>query len=171
MAKICDNTSVGIIIWREGKLLIIERKKYNFGFAIPAGHQDGDDTVITAKKELEEEIGLIADEFQEKVVLELPNPCKREGGTHHLWHVLEAKNTRGEIKPSEEETKSYIWADLPKLKLLARNLEEFSKKIGIELQIQNLPVIVKATNEDPTWIKAPGLEPPMYFLFKKLQII
>src|SRR3989344_1517777 len=171
MAKICDNTSVGILLWRDDKLLMIERKKYNFGFAIPAGHQDGDDAVTTAKKELEEEIGLIADELKEKLVLELPNPCKREGGTHHQWHIFEAQNSHGEIKPSEEETKSYIWAETSTLKVLARNLEEFCKRINVPLQVSNLPKIVQATNGDPTWAEKPGLEPPMYFLFQRLGII
>ena len=59
MSKICDNKSVGILIWKDDKLLMIERKKYNFGFALPAGHNDGMDLEQTAKKELEEEVGLI----------------------------------------------------------------------------------------------------------------
>lgn len=171
MARVCDNKSVGILVWNEGKLLMIERKKYNFGFAIPAGHQDGDNPDVTAKKELSEEIGLVATKLQGRLVLNLPNPCKREGGTHHVWHVLRAENWHGEIKPSDEETKSYIWADMSMIQALAKNLEEFSRRIGIGLEAENLPAIVRATNEDPSWAEAPGLEPPMYFLFKRLEII
>ncbi len=40
MPKICDNKSVGIIVWRDNKVLLIERKKFHFGFALPAGHLD-----------------------------------------------------------------------------------------------------------------------------------
>lgn len=38
MPKICDHTSVGMFVWRGGKLLLIERAKFPFGFAVPAGH-------------------------------------------------------------------------------------------------------------------------------------
>ncbi len=40
MPKICDNKVVGIIVLRDNKMLLIERKKFPFGFAPPAGHLD-----------------------------------------------------------------------------------------------------------------------------------
>ena len=59
MTKKCDHTSVGMLVWKEDKLLLIERKKPPFGFALPAGHVDGDDSFeVAAKRELEEEVGL-----------------------------------------------------------------------------------------------------------------
>lgn len=171
MAQRCDNKSVGILVWRYGKILMIERKKYNFGFAIPAGHQDGDTPEIAAPKELEEEVGLRAEKFDKKLTITLPNPCKREGGTHHEWTIFEATKWSGEIKPSVDETKTYLWADKESIAMMARALEEFARTKDIQLGEENLPKLVKAANEDPSWSANPGLEPPMYFIFKKLSII
>lgn len=171
MAKVCDNKSVGILVWKEGALLMIERKKYNFGFAIPAGHQDGDDPETTARKELSEEIGLIADALEEKLTLTLPNPCKRGGGTHHEWTIFEAKRWSGEIKPSADETKSYLWASRDQIARMVAALEEFAQLKSVPLDTENLLKLVQATNEDPSWQQNPGLEPPMYFLFKELDLI
>jgi ADP-ribose pyrophosphatase YjhB (NUDIX family) len=53
--KICDHTSVGIFVWEKDKLLLIERKKIPYGFAIPAGHVDGDGSFEEARaRELKE---------------------------------------------------------------------------------------------------------------------
>ena len=133
MPKRCDNKSVGILVWKDGALLMIERKKYNFGFAIPAGHQDGDDPETTAKKELSEEVGLTAKELKEKLKITLPNPCKRERGTHHDWTVIEATEWSGAITPSADETKNYLWADKEKIAQWARQLEEFVKAENLSL--------------------------------------
>lgn len=171
MPKVCDNTSVAILVWRDSKLLMIERKKYNFGFAVPAGHQDGLDPVQTANSELGEEIGLTPDALEQKLELALPNTCKRDGGTHHLWTVFEATTWHGEIKPSQDETKSFIWADREALLKMVAVLEEFSKRKGIALDTAHVAELQRATNEDKSWIAQPGLEPPMFFLFKRLGII
>lgn len=168
MAKVCDNKSVGILVWKDGRILMIERKKYNFGFAIPAGHQDGDDPETSAKKELSEEVGLEAEALEEKLKETLPNPCKREGGTHHEWTIMEATHWKGEVKPSTDETKQYLWADRATIARFAALLEKFVKENGLPLTKENLPAIVRATNEQSSWQDNPGLEPPMYFLFKNI---
>ena len=46
----CDHTSVGILVWKDSKLLLIERKNFQFGFAPPAGHLDGDFYEEAAKR-------------------------------------------------------------------------------------------------------------------------
>lgn len=171
MAKICDNKSVGILVWNGGKLLMIERKQYNFGYAIPAGHQDGDIPETTAKKELSEEVGLTAEKLQEKLKITLPNPCKRGEGAHHDWTIFEAVEWSGEIKPSADETRGYLWADPEKIPQFVQRLKDFADERGIDLDPKNLPELVAATNENRSWYESPGLEPPMYFLFKKLEII
>ncbi|MEK7090356.1 MAG: NUDIX hydrolase [Patescibacteria group bacterium] len=173
MPKICDNKSVGILVWKGNELLVIKRKKYNYGFAIPAGHQDGDDPETAARKELGEEVGLSTQELEEKLWLGLPNPCKREGGSQHDWTIFEAKRWTGEVKTSEDETEGYFWADRKKIIALAERLERFAKAKGISLSPDGhgLPQLVEATNTDPAWQKDPGLEPPMWFLFRKLRII
>lgn len=171
MPKTCDNKSVGILVWEDGRLLMIERRKYNFGFALPAGHQDGDDAETAAYKELSEEVGLLTETLEEKAKLTLPNPCKRGGGTYHDWTIFEAKSWSGNIKPSADETKSYVWAGPQEITVLSIRLQKFSQKKGLLLEPKNLPTLVKETNTDAGWQKNPGLEPPMYFLFKKLGII
>jgi 8-oxo-dGTP pyrophosphatase MutT (NUDIX family) len=173
MSKKCDNTSVGIIIRHEGKILMIERKQYNFGFALPAGHQDGDEPIACAKKETGEEVGLIVEEA--KVILRntLLNPCNREGGTYHDWVLVEAVKWHGnvDINQPDDEAKSYFWADKEKITLIAERLEKFVDSLGMELLPQNLPEVVRATNQKESWRKNPGLEPPIYFLFKELKLI
>ncbi len=173
MPKTCDNKSVGILVWKDEKLLTIERKKYNPGFAIPAGHQDGDAPEDAARKELSEEVGLSTPELKQKLSISLPNPCQREGGTQHEWTIFEADEWTGEVKPSPEETKSYFWADREKIRKLADRLEEFakSKNIFLDSDGHGLPRLVEAANADESWKQNPGLEPPMYFLFKELGII
>lgn len=171
MPKICDNRCAGMLVRKGGKLLLIERKKYNFGFAPPAGHLDGMSPESTAKKELEEEVGLRVEE--QKLVLEkdIPNPCRREGGSHHLWFVYEITYWNGLVRPSADETKRYIWADSDTLKVLANKFEEFAKAKGLVLTEENLPILVKTLNESSEWRNNPGLEPPWYFILKELKLI
>ena len=65
MSKLCDNKSVGMLVWRDGKLLLVERKRPPFGFAPPAGHVDEDKSFeVAAKRELKEEVGLEADSME-----------------------------------------------------------------------------------------------------------
>ncbi len=173
MAKKCDNTSVGILVRNGGKILLIERKQYNFGFALPAGHGDGDSPLVCAKKELGEEVGLVQEEGVVVLEMKLTNPCKREGGTYHNWSVVQAVKWSGDvnIEQPDDEAKSYLWADKEKISSIAKRFEDFAGSIGIELKTENLPTVVKAVNENPAWSENPGLEPPMYFLFKALKLI
>lgn len=173
MAKKCDNKSVGILVKNAGKILLIERKQYNFGFAFPAGHQDGDDLLVCAKKELGEEVGLEMEDGAVRLEMTLQNPCKREGGTYHDWSVVEAVKWSGDvnINQPDDEAKSYIWADEKMIANVAKRLEDFTVLLGVALLPENLPQIVMAMNENQAWEKSPGLEPPMYFLFKALKLI
>lgn len=155
----------------EGLLLMIERKKYNPGYALPAGHQDGDDPLATATKETQEEVGLTINKLEEKITKLLQNPCKREGGTHHIWKIFEVSEWSGEIKTSPDEVKTYVWADQKTIAKWAELLKQFADLKQISLEEETLPELVRATNEDPAWLANLGLEPPMYFLFKKLEII
>lgn len=171
MPKLCDNKSVGILVWKDKRLLMIERKIYNFGFAIPAGHPEGNLLSEVAKKELLEEVGLTADKLKEKFTIHLPNPCRREGGTYHIWTLFEAAEWSGKIKPSEDETKSHLWADKNLIAGFAVRLENFAAQNKFPLDLEHLPRLVKEINENHSWRENPGLEPPMYFLFKRLGII
>ena len=83
--KKCDHKSVGILVMRDGKLLLIERKKPPFGFAPPAGHIDEHGGFEEAAiNELKEEVGL--DVLSLKLAAEgrKENPCRR-GSAWHYW--------------------------------------------------------------------------------------
>lgn len=173
MAKKCDNKSVAILVRKDDKILVIERKQYNFGFALTAGHQDGDDPLTCAKKELGEEVGLNMEQGVVVLEMKLQNPCKRENGSYHDWSVVEAVKWSGDVNivQPDDEAKSYLWVDKEAISAMVKKLEDFAKKIDVSLTKENLPEIVRKTNESPAWAQNPGLEPPMYFLFKELHII
>ncbi len=155
MAKQCDHTSVGMFVWKNDKLLLIERAKFPFGFAVPAGHVDGDKTFEdSAIRELKEEVGLNAENLELVIENRKENPCRREGGTWHYWKIYKVVTT-GDIERSKDETKKVGWYTKEQIKKLANRTEEYNNK--------------KITEDD--WNKNPGLEPVMYEWFKELKII
>lgn len=144
-----------MLVWKGEKLLLIERKKKPFGFAIPAGHVDEDKTFEdAAMRELKEEVGL--DGLNLRLVLEgrKDNPCRREGGTWHLWKIYELKVT-GELIPNLEETKSTGWYTKGKISELGLRTEKYRH----------------GEISEEEWETDPGLEPVMYDWFKELKII
>lgn len=114
----CDNTSVGILVFQNDKLLLIDRKKPPFGFAAPAGHVDdhGDTEDPEEKRyeqaaldELEEETGLRAGELVLWAEGRMENLCRRPGGNWHYWRIYVATEVTGTLRPSEDETKGHFW--------------------------------------------------------------
>lgn len=155
MAKICDHTSVGMLVWKDDKLLLIERAKFPFGFAIPAGHVDGDKTFEeSAIRELEEEVGLNAKEIKLVVEGRKENHCRRDDGSWHYWKIYQVE-TGGDIKRSEDETKQANWYSRQQIKEFGNKTEKYNRK--------------EISEEE--WNKNPGLEPVMYEWFKELNII
>lgn len=155
MAKICDNKSVGMLIYKEGDLLLIERKKFPFGFAPPAGHVDDKGTFENAaKEEVEEEVGLTPIKIELIKEGKKDNPCRREWGTWHYWKIYKVQ-AEGALKPSEDETKQAGWFSQNRISELAQRTESY--RAG------------KISEED--WQKSPGIEPVWYDWFKKLKII
>lgn len=155
MTKICDNKSVGILVWKDKKLLLIERKKFPHGFALPAGHVDEDPTFeISAKRELEEEVGLVATKLELTIEGNKKNICRRKGGSWHYWKIYTAE-VKGRIKRSKSETKQVGWYDKKELQTLAKRTTMY---------------LNKEITEDE-WEKSPGLEPVNYEWFKELKII
>ena len=155
MEKICDHTSVGMLVWKDDKLLLIERAKFPFGFAIPAGHVDGDKTFEeSAKRELQEEVGLETKELKFIAEERKENLCRREGGTWHYWKIYQMI-TMGDIDRSKDETKQAGWYDKDQIKVLANKTQKYNNK--------------EISEEE--WNKNPGLEPIMYEWFKELKII
>ncbi|MEK7501870.1 MAG: NUDIX domain-containing protein [Patescibacteria group bacterium] len=154
MPKICDHTTVGMFIWNEDRLLLIERGKRPYGYAVPAGHVDGDATFeIAAKRELKEEVGLDTESIELLVEGRKENKCRREGGTWHYWKLYKIIPS-GNISRSLDETKRAGWYDRTQIQELARRTEEY--KFG------------KVSEED--WEKSPGLELVMCEWFKELKV-
>lgn len=155
MSKICDHTSVGMLVWKGDSLLLIERARFPFGFAVPAGHVDGDKTFEeSAMRELKEEVGLDAKSLELVAEGRKENPCRREGGTWHLWKIYKVLTT-GDIDRSKDETKRAGWYTKGQIEELAKRTEGYLNK--------------KITEDE--WQKNPGLEPIMYEWFKELKII
>jgi len=155
MSKPCDNKSVGIIVWRGDKLLLIERKKPPFGFAPPAGHIDEDNSFeVAAKRELQEEVGLETENIELVIEGRKNNLCRREGGNWHYWKIYKI-NASGEIKRSDDETKQANWFDNNQMKILAQKTKKY---------------LAGDISEDE-WIKNPGLEPVWLEWLKELKII
>lgn len=117
--KVCDHKSVGILVWNRRKILLIERRRYPFGFAPPAGHLDGDVSYENAAgRELFEEVGLHADKLYFAWDGELQNPCRRPGGSWHFWKVYTAFHSSGEFVHNPLEAKQaqwFVWEDIHRL--------------------------------------------------------
>lgn len=155
MDKKCDNKSVGMLVWRDGSLLLIERRKPPFGFAPPAGHVDEDNSFEqSAKRELKEEVGLETQNIKLMIEGRKENPCRREGGSWHYWKIFQIE-APGEIKRSEDETKQAIFCKKDDLLLLASKTEKY---LGGDIKQDD-------------WEKSPGLEPVWYEWLKELKII
>lgn len=155
MTKICDNKSVGMLIWKDKNLLLIERKKFPFGFAPPAGHIDNKGTFENAvKEEVEEEVGLKT--INIKLIIEgrKENICRRKNGSWHFWKIYKVE-TSGNIKRSRDETKQANWFSVDQIKSLAQKTKKYLEgEIGEE-----------------EWQKSPGIETVWLEWFKELDII
>jgi len=144
-----------MFVWKDDKLLLIERMKFPFGFAVPAGHVDGDKTFEEAAgRELEEEVGLKAKTLEKIFEGRKENPCRRQGGAWHFWKMYKVETT-GELKRSLDETKKAGWYDKKQIQKLAEKTVKY--KMG------------EISEEE--WQKNPGLEVMMYEYFKELKII
>ncbi len=140
MATQCDHKCVGMLVWKNGKLLLIERKKFPFGFAPPAGHcdEDGDDFEKAAKRELLEEVGLQAQNLELALEARKETPCRRENGTWHYWKIYQIK-AEGDIKRSEDETKQVDWYSKDEILQLAQRTEKYMAGGISEEEWQNSP--------------------------------
>ena len=153
--KVCDHKSVGMLVWQDDKLLLIERAKFPFGFAPPAGHVDDDPTFEEAAvRELQEEVGLTAEELALRIEGRKDTKCRRPEGDWHYWKMYDVQSS-GEIKRSEDETKQVGWYSKEEIKALAKRTEQYLNKEITEVE----------------WESAPGLELVMYQWFTELQII
>lgn len=153
--KKCDHKSVGMLVWKNDGLLLIERKIFPFGFAPPAGHVD-EDIIFenTVKRELKEEVGLDSRDIKLLIEGRKENPCRRENGTWHYWKIYKVEAT-GEVKRSEDEIKQANFYTKDDLLLLTVKTERY----------------IRGEIEESEWENAPGIEPVWYEWLKELKII
>lgn len=143
--KKCDNTSVGVIISnRIGEILLLERAKFPFGIAAPAGHiDDHGSPQQAAVDEVQEEVGLVinSDDLQDTSINErrVENMCRRIGGDHHIWWVYETNKFAGELIPSADETKGARWYSLAEVQRLADRTRSYLAGEISEDEWQNKP--------------------------------
>jgi len=137
--KVCDNTSVGMIIRKDNKILLIERKKPPFGFAPPAGHVDNHGSFEqAAKDEVNEEVGLTVVGLKLITEGRRENYCRRRSGTWHYWKLYEVE-VQGDLKPSDDETKQAGWYSKEEVEELAKRTEKYLAGEITEEEWQNKP--------------------------------
>ena len=121
--------SVGAIIERDRKYLLIDRVKDPLGYAGIAGHIDEGESV----KEVFEECGweVISCELVAEEELDF-EPCSR-GVDVHYWYVYKCK-CEGDVKQDKSEAKSIDWysvEEIKKLGMIERAWEYWFEKLGI----------------------------------------
>jgi ADP-ribose pyrophosphatase YjhB (NUDIX family) len=102
--------SVGAVIFREDKLLLLDRVKPPFGFACPAGHvyEEDIDQISAIHREVFAETGLRIVKQEKKIDEEVyDNTCSRGVEVHH-WSVYVCE-VSGEIQRDYSTAKSMGW--------------------------------------------------------------
>lgn len=150
----CDHKSVGILVWKNNKLLLIERKRPPLGFAPPAGHVDEHGGfLMAAKNELKEEVGLDASGMELVAEGRKDNPCRR-GSKWHYWKIYRAE-TQGRINPSPQEAKRAGWCSKGNLQKLAERTKRY----------------LSGSTSEAEWQKRPGLELVWYQWLSELNFL
>jgi 8-oxo-dGTP pyrophosphatase MutT (NUDIX family) len=146
MSKVCDHTSVGIVIRdSEGRFALLKRAKFPIGIAPVAGHiDDHGSPERAAKDEVSEELGLTVLDLAKTNVYDrrVDNKCRRAGGDYHNWYLFTVTVDDTKLYPSEDETKGAAWYDLGQLQALADRTKSY--RIG------------EVSEAD--WSDSPGLE-------------
>ena len=172
---VCDNTSVGVIAKdSKGRILLIERKIFPFGWAPPSGHCDGQTYPIACFNEFEEETGLKVVGAPRPVTLFKSKKyfkCRR-GGEYHNWQIFEV-DWKGELKPNRDETKNAEWFTIEEICELAEKTRNHTGRMRA-LSNPAIPAsVVSSIIEvlEREWQANPGLEPVWYEFFQELRII
>jgi 8-oxo-dGTP pyrophosphatase MutT (NUDIX family) len=162
----CNNTSVGMIVERDGQYLLFRRVKKPWGYAPSAGHVDevpslghpGEAAIYeqAARRELLEEVGLIAERLD--LVWEgiTRFPCRRSGGDWHKWRVYRA-SVGPDAQPigRADESHDLAWYWPEELAQLAdRTISYLAGQIS-----------------EADWEICPGLEPVWLHIFNELHLL
>jgi len=152
----CDFRSVGLIVRAGRSVLLIRRNSPPFGFAAPAGHVDRHGQfVAAARRELEEEVGLTAENLRPVYRAMHRNACRRCFGRFHYWVVYRVDRFAGEVKASAREVKSVHWVERSGLTRLADRTRR----------------CLKGRTSPGVWRRQPGLEPIWVHIFTELGLI
>lgn len=150
--KKCDNASVGVLIERQGRWLLLWRANPPVGIAPVAGHvfDEHKNYRDAAVAEVEEELGLTVEELRPAGVGGWrPNKCRREPGpkgTGHEWEVFTA-TVSGELRPSPAEASMARWLSHSQVQLLAnRTLLHALGRVG-DADFGEYPGI------EPVWVE------------------
>ena len=126
--------SVGILIKKEGKYLLIDRKIYPPGLAGPAGHVDeGEAPEKAVTREAEEEVGIKVRNLKEVLHETFQNECHM-GVMVHEWRVYDCEWS-GKVQRSYAETKGVTWMTPEEIKENKKKLEEVWKLIFEKLGV------------------------------------
>lgn len=107
--------SVGAIIKKKRKILVLDRLKPPFGWACPAGHINKDESPKEAlAREVKEEVGLLVTELDLIFYsADVPNQCRR-GAEFHDWYIFECK-VKGSVSLNAAEAKNFMWCSVDEL--------------------------------------------------------
>ena len=151
----CNHTSVGIIVRRNDQLLLLERQKFPWGFAAPAGHVEDDEAYRDAAiRELQEETGLHVVSLSLLHTEQVANQCRRPGGDCHSWEIYEAE-VAGDLIRNVDEAKRLGWYSMDQVREMALMTSWYLDGIIAE----------------KVWQQAPGLEPVWYHFLKHLSLL
>jgi ADP-ribose pyrophosphatase YjhB (NUDIX family) len=145
--KVCDHTSVGLLVQRGAELLVIERRRPPFGFAPPAGHVDARPSwEDAARVELKEEVGLSATSMSLAYEGRKNNRCRRLGGDWHYWRVYRVTAT-GTVVPNPDETRQAFWCGRTRLHYLIQRTQKHLAGQISDIEWENTPGL------EPVWIE------------------